>query len=123
MHQVLWNAARRLGILVALTLGLVAATFAGAAHIERLAIVCAAVAAGLFALALVPLARAGFLVRKGPPRTTARREAAGARDAYRTSARAPVHPIDEASAIRAAALAFLLLAISGAVAVVAAAAR
>src|SRR5262249_14801813 len=116
---VLWNAARRLALLVVASLGLVATPFVRDARIGILPAAAAGIALALLAVAVVPMARARRFLRKTaePP------PAAAAADVYRTSARDLDHEAEESGATRDAAIAFLLLAVSGALTVVAAAAR
>ncbi len=120
MHLVLWNAARRLAWLVAASLGLIATPFVLDARIGAVPAAAAGVAALLLAIAAVPIARARRLLRRAAEPAPA----ALATEVYRTSARASVdHECEESGATKLAAIAFLLLAVSCALAVVAAAAR
>jgi hypothetical protein len=120
MHLVLWNAARRLAFLVVGSLGLVAAPFVVDARVGAVPAVTATVAVALLVIALFPIVRARRFVRRAAEPAPATPAAA----VYRTSARVGVdHEADESGAAREAAIAFLLLAVSGALVVVAAAAR
>jgi hypothetical protein len=119
MHLVLWNAARRLAWLVAASLGLVATPFVCDARIGTMPAATVGIAVALLAVAAWPMARARRFLRKAaevPP-------AAAAADVYRTSARGVDHEPEESEATHGAAIAFLLLALSGALTIVAAAAR
>jgi hypothetical protein len=120
MHLVLWNAARRLAFLVVGSLGLVSTPFVFDARVGAVPGVTAAVAVALLFIAAIHIVRARrFVLRAAEPAPAIR---AGA--VYRTSARFGVdHEADESGAAREAAIAFLLLAVSGALVVVAAAAR
>jgi hypothetical protein len=119
MHLVLWNAARRLALLVVGSLGLVATPFVCDARIGALPAVAAAVALALLGIAVIPMARARRFLRK----TVEPSAPAPTAEVYRTSARSVDHEAEESDATREAAIAFLLLAVSGAFTIVAAAAR
>jgi hypothetical protein len=116
----MWNAARRLAWLVAVSMGLVATPFVANARIGALPAATAGVAVALFAVAAVPMVRARRFLRKaGEPSP-----GAAAAAVYRTSARSSVdHESDESGATREAAIAFLLLSVAGALTIVAAASR
>jgi hypothetical protein len=118
----MWNAARRLAWLVALSLGLVATPFVADARIGTLSAATAGVAVTLLAIAAVPMARARRFLRKA----AAPSPAAAAAAVYRTSARgrgSVDHESDESGATREATIAFLLLSLAGALTIVAAASR
>jgi len=119
MDRVVWSAARRLAVLVSVALASVAIPFVADARIRTLPALAGGLALALFVASLAPLRRAGQMIRASerpgdlPP--------AGL--AYRASARAPDHDPDERAATHHAANAFLLLAVAGALVVVAAASR
>jgi hypothetical protein len=119
VHLVLWNAARRLALLVVASLALVATPFVRDARIGALPAAAAGIALALLAIAAFPMARARRFLRKTaePPAPTPTAEV------YRTSARSVDHEPEESDATREAAIAFLLLAVSGAFTIVAAASR
>jgi len=119
MDRVVWSAARRLAVLVAIALASVAVPFVVDARIRTLPALVGGLALALFVASLAPLRRAGRMIHDAerpdapPP--------AGL--AYRASARAADHDPDERAATHHAANAFLLLAVASALVVVAAAAR
>jgi hypothetical protein len=122
MHLILCSAARRLAVLVVASLGFVAAPFVSDARVGAFPAAAGFLALVLLVVGLLALARARHFVRQSE------RPAAGARTAevYRTPAAdrvAPDHELEESGAARAAALALLVLAFSGALTIVAAAAR
>jgi hypothetical protein len=125
MERVLWNAARRLAMLVAATLAIVGVRFVagGLARVGALAAAMGGLAFALFAASFVPLALAARSMRREarlPDRPAPAR-------VYRESARTPyadaAREAAESQAIHAAAVAFLLLSMSAALTVVAAASR
>jgi hypothetical protein len=116
----MWNAARRLAWLVAVSLGLVATPFVADARIGALPAAAAGIAVALLAIAAIPMLRARrFLRRAGEVSPVA-----PPGEVYRTSARqsADAEP-DESGATREAVIAFLLLSMAGALTIVAAASR
>ncbi len=119
MELVVWNAARRLALIVAGAMLLVAVPFVRDARVGPLPGVAGAVAFALLALSLVPLVRARRLLRLAaqPPAPPA------ASRTYRASAKAEdLDPVERA-ATHHAAIALVLLAFAGSLVVVAAAAR
>jgi hypothetical protein len=113
------NGTRRLAILVAAALALVAVAFALDAHVRMVPGTCGGLALGLLVAALVPLRQARRLVRQSergaPPPPAA--------EAYRASARVDDDEMTANRAIHHAAIALLLLSLAGTLTVVAAAAR
>jgi hypothetical protein len=111
-----WSAARRLTLLVAGSLTIVLAVFARGAHVGTLAGIAGASAVALLGSALLPLVRARRILHEdGPPTPET--------GVYRASARIPDRDPLERAAIRHAAIALMLVAVAGALTVVAAAAR
>ncbi len=111
----MWSAARRLAMLVAGSLALVAVPFVRGARVGALAAVAGGIAVALLATALVPLLRARRILR-----TETGRAPGGV---YRASARTPDRDPLERAAVRHAATALRLVAVAGALTVVAAASR
>jgi hypothetical protein len=111
-----WSAARRLTLLVAGSLAIVLLVFARGAHVGALAAITGAVALALLGSSLVPLVRARRILHEGSPPTPGT-------GVYRASARAPDRDPQERAAVRHAALALMLVAVAGALTVVAAASR
>jgi hypothetical protein len=125
MERVLCNAVRRLALLVAATLAIVGARFVagGVGRIGALAAATGGLAFTLLASSFVPLA----LAARSLPRATLVPDRPAPAHVYRANARAPYADAEretaESRAIHAAAVAFLLLSLSAALAVVAAASR
>ena len=119
MELVVWNAARRLAVLVGCALALVAIPFVRDARIGLLPAASGGLALALLGIALLPLVRASRLLRevRRPPKTP--RTAM----VYRASAADEDRDPEERSATHQAAMALMLLALAGALTVVAAAAR
>jgi hypothetical protein len=119
VELVVWNAARRLAVLVMGALVLVAVAFVRDGRIRGLPAVTGALAVGLFVVALRPLLRASRHLRdaRRPP------ERPAAAMAYRAGASVEDRDPVERSATHEAATALMLLALAGALTVVAAAAR
>lgn len=119
MDLVVWNAARRLAVLVVCALILVSVPFVRDARISVLPAASGGLALVLLGVALLPLVRASRLLRdvhrapQAPPAAMVYRASAGEED------RDPA----ERSATHQAAMALMLLALAGALTVVAAAAR
>jgi hypothetical protein len=119
VELVIWSAARRLAVLVAGALLLASVPFVRDAHIGALPAVTGGLAMALLAAALLPLARATRLLRRGSPPAKAPPVAM----VYRTVATDDDDGLVEGAAARPAAVAFLLLALAAALTIVAAAAR
>ena len=119
MELVVWNAARRLAVLVVCALALVAVPFVRDARIGVLPAASGGLALTLLVLALLPLTRASRLLRQArrPPKLPP------AALVYRASAGEEDRDPEERSATHQAAVALMLLAVAGALTVVAAAAR
>lgn len=119
MELVVWNAARRLAVLVACALALVAVPFVRDARIGLLPAFSGGLALALLAVAVLPLLRASRLLRVAhrPPKTPP------AAMVYRANSAEEDRDPAERSATHQAALALMLLALAGALTVVAAAAR
>jgi len=119
VELVVWNAARRLAILVVCALALVAVPFVRDARIGLLPAASGGLALLLLGVALLPLYRASQLLREAhrPPKAPA------AAMVYRASAAEEDRDPEERSATHQAAVALMLLALAGALTVVAAAAR
>jgi hypothetical protein len=111
-----WSAARRLTLLVAGSLAIVLAVFARGAHVGALAAIAGASALALLVGSLLPLVRARRLLHEGAQPTPDT-------GVYRASARSPDRDPQERAAVRHAAIALMLVAIAGALTVVAAASR
>jgi hypothetical protein len=119
VELVVWNAARRLAILVVGALLCVAVPFVVDARIGTLPAAAGGLAVALLVAAVVPLVRARRMlhVAAQPP------DAPPASEAYRASAKAEdLDPVERA-ATHHAAIAFLLLALAGSLVIVAAASR
>lgn len=119
MEHVLWNAARRLLLMVFVASAFVAVPFVIDGHMRTLPAVSGALALALLAAALLPMIRARRLLQQAdtpepPP---------AASMAYRTSARAVEDDATADRAARAAALAFAMLCLAATLTIVAAAAR
>jgi hypothetical protein len=112
------SAARRLAMIVACEVVLVALALLRDPRIGGLPGISAGLGLALFVASLPPLARATHIVRAGQ-----RPIAATAAKVYRTSARNPDRDVAERAATRYSAAALMLLAVAGAVTVVAAASR
>jgi hypothetical protein len=119
VELVVWNAARRLAVLVVAALAMVAVPFVRDARIGPLPAACGGLALALFVVALLPLARATRLLRdvRQPPRRPP------AALVYRASPTEEDHDPAERAATHQAAIAFLLLALAASLTVVTAAAR
>ena len=119
VELVVWNAARRLAVLVVCALALVAVPFVRDARIGVLPAASGGLALTLLVLALLPLTRASRLLRQArrPPKLPP------AALVYRASAGEEDRDPEERSATHQAAVALMLLAVAGALTVVAAAAR
>jgi hypothetical protein len=119
VELVVWNAARRLAVLVLGALILASVPFVRDARIGLLPAASGGLAMALLVVALLPLTRASRLLReahrppKPPPAALVYRASAGEED------RDP----EERSATHQAAVALMLLALAGAFTIVAAAAR
>jgi hypothetical protein len=119
MEAALWSAVQRLRWLVLITLGCAVLPFVLGSRIDVFSAIAGGLAVALLAASVLPMTLAARRMRGG---SSAAAEASFL-PPYRTNPRAPDdHPI-ERSATRPAAIAFLLLALSGALLVVAAAAR
>jgi hypothetical protein len=119
MGGMLCTGARRLAILVASALALVAVPFVVDAHMRTLPAACGAMALGLLLGALTPLRQAQRLVRE----TEAPPPVPPAGMVYRANPRATDMEATENQATRQAVMALLLLSLAGTLTVVAAAAR
>jgi hypothetical protein len=119
VELVVWNAARRLAILVVCALALVAVPFVRDARIGLLPAASGGLALALLAAAVLPLVRASRLLREAqrPPK------APPAAMVYRASSTEEDRDPEERSATHQAAVALMLLALAAALTVVAAAAR
>ena len=119
VELVVWNAARRLAVLVVCALVLVSVPFVRDARIGLLPAASGGLALALLGVALLPLVRASRLLREArrPPKTPP------AAMVYRASATEEDRDPEERSATHQAAMALMLLALAGALTVVAAAAR
>ena len=115
----LCTGARRLAILVAAALLIVAVPFVVDGRVRTLPAACAAMALGLLLGALTPLGQALRLLRLAEQRSPA----PSASTAYRAGTREADTEPTESLAIRQAAVALLLLSLAGSLTVVAAAAR
>jgi hypothetical protein len=119
VELVVWNAARRLAVLVVCALALVSVPFVRDARIGVLPAASGGVALVLLGLALLPLVRASRLLRaaRRPPTTPPPAMV------YRASSAAEDRDPEERLATHQAAVALMLLALAGALTIVAAAAR
>ena len=119
MELVVWNAARRLAVLVVCALVLVSVPFVRDARIGLLPAASGGLALLLLGVALLPLVRASRLLREAqrPPKTPP------AAMVYRASSTEEDRDPEERLATHQAAVALMLLAMAGALTVVAAAAR
>lgn len=119
MELVVWNAARRLAVLVTCALALVAVPFVRDARIGLLPAFSGGLALALLVVAILPLLRASRLLRVAhrPPKIPP------AAMVYRANSVEEDRDPAERSATHQAALALMLLALAGALTVVAAAAR
>jgi hypothetical protein len=119
VELVVWNAARRLAVLVVCALALVSVPFVRDARISLLSAASWGLALVLLGVALLPLMRASRHLREArrPPKTPPTAMV------YRTSSTEEDRDPEERSATHQAAVALMLLALAGALTVVAAAAR
>jgi hypothetical protein len=126
MPFLLWSATRRLRIAVLVSLGAYAArVLQKEPRLESFPAAFAVLALALFGVALAQLGRAAKVVGGAPPSLALPRDGHGhVRHVYRTGARPWTHmpesPTQTDAAIRDVAIAFLLLAFAGALALVAA---
>jgi len=117
VEELIWSAAKRLAVLVAGSLALVAVAFSLDRHVRPFAGASAGLALACVAMSLVALAQARRLQR-----VETLPEPLAPSSIYRTNASAP-QEVDLTRATRSAAIAFVLLSLAGAMTIVAAAAR